>query len=150
MQVKLEPRSWDPERRCVAQAKETGERCRRQPIPGGLVCVLHGGGAPQTIAAAKRRLLEGVEPALTRLLRFIETPPGLCNVCGRCRATSLHARRTLAIPVRTEHAAAAWPRFEERSAAPTFVEVDASIGGHDLGVQRLALRARERDLRFPH
>jgi hypothetical protein len=88
--------SWNPERRCTATNRE-GERCQRQPIPGGTVCVMHGGRAPQTIAAAKQRLLEGVEPAIARLLRFIETPPGLCDACGRCDDTGaiVSAIRTL-------------------------------------------------------
>ena len=81
----------------MATAKETGERCQRQPIPGGTVCAVHGGRAPQTVAAAKRRLLEGIEPAITRLLRIIETPPGLCASCGRFDDTSavVSAIRTL-------------------------------------------------------
>jgi hypothetical protein len=49
---------------------------------------MHGGRVPQTIAAAKLRLLEGVEPAIARLRRFIESPPGLCDVCGRSDDTS--------------------------------------------------------------
>lgn len=44
--------------RCTATAKGTGERCKRRPIPGGTVCVKHGGGAPVVRAAAQRRLDE--------------------------------------------------------------------------------------------
>jgi len=85
-----------PYRRCVG-TNRAGERCRRAPIPGGTVCVIHGGRAPQTIAAARQRLLEGVEPAIVRLLKFIETPPGLCEVCGRSDDTGavVSAIRTL-------------------------------------------------------
>ena len=92
----LERPSWNPARQCTGTNRE-GERCQRQPIPGGTVCVNHGGKAPQTIAAAKQRLLEGVEPAIARLLRFIEAPPGLCNTCGRCDDTGaiVGAIRTL-------------------------------------------------------
>lgn len=50
--------------------------------------MMHGGKAPQTIAAARQRLLEAVEPGIVRLLRFIESPPGLCDVCGRSDDTS--------------------------------------------------------------
>ena len=70
-------------RRCTAVAHSTGARCARAPIPGGNVCANHGGKAPQTIAAARARLLEAVEPAVARLLRFIVAPPGLCDACGR-------------------------------------------------------------------
>ena len=115
-------RDWHPARQCAGTNSE-GERCRRQPIPGGTVCINHGGRAPQTIAAAKRRLLEGVEPAIARLLRFIESPPGLCEACGRCDDTSaiVSAIRTLldraglhpSLSVRYEHAARApsWTRW---------------------------------------
>lgn len=44
--------------RCTGTAKSTGERCKRRPIPGGTVCVKHGGGAPQVKAAAAARLVE--------------------------------------------------------------------------------------------
>ena len=41
------------ERRCRAHSKRSGERCRRLAIPGGTVCVMHGGAAPQVAAAAR-------------------------------------------------------------------------------------------------
>jgi hypothetical protein len=41
---------------CTATAKSTGERCRRSPIAGGIVCRVHGGAAPRVKAAAARRL----------------------------------------------------------------------------------------------
>jgi hypothetical protein len=78
---------WHPARQCTATNRQ-GERCRRQPIAGGAICTMHGGRAPQILAAAKLRLLEAVEPAIARLLRFIEAPPGLCHVCGRSDDTS--------------------------------------------------------------
>lgn len=44
-----------PERRqCTAKSKQSGERCKRYPVPGGTVCVIHGGrtpGARKTAAA---------------------------------------------------------------------------------------------------
>lgn len=42
---------------CTAATKATGNRCKRRPIPGGTVCVKHGGGAPQVQAKAAERLL---------------------------------------------------------------------------------------------
>ena len=42
--------------RCTATAKGTGERCKRRPIPGGTVCVKHGGGSPAVRAKAQQRL----------------------------------------------------------------------------------------------
>lgn len=43
--------------RCTAHTK-TGPQCRNWAIPGGNVCRLHGGRAPQVQAAARRRLQE--------------------------------------------------------------------------------------------
>lgn len=43
-------------RRCKARSKKSGDRCRRYAIPGGSVCAMHGGSAPQVRAAAERRL----------------------------------------------------------------------------------------------
>lgn len=40
---------------CVAKAKTTGSRCKRSPIPGGTVCIKHGGRAPQVVAKAQVR-----------------------------------------------------------------------------------------------
>lgn len=56
--------------RCTAKAKQTGERCKRRPIPGGRVCFVHGGGSPAVKAAAQRRLLEAVDPLITELLKL--------------------------------------------------------------------------------
>jgi hypothetical protein len=42
---------------CTATAKSTGERCERDAISGGDVCIMHGGKAPQVRAAARRRLV---------------------------------------------------------------------------------------------
>ena len=41
---------------CTATAKGSGARCKRRPIPGGYVCVKHGGGAPQVQFKARERL----------------------------------------------------------------------------------------------
>lgn len=48
--------SADPmDGRCTATNRR-GERCGRRPIPGGYVCKMHGGAAPQVIAKAEERL----------------------------------------------------------------------------------------------
>ena len=60
---------------CTAKSKSTGNRCGNPPIPGGKVCKIHGGAAPQTQAASARRVLEAlVGPALVQLRRLIEDP----------------------------------------------------------------------------
>lgn len=43
---------------CTAKAKTTGQRCGRAPIPGGTVCVFHGGGTQKARAAGQRRVVE--------------------------------------------------------------------------------------------
>jgi len=54
-------------RRCTAKSKTTGKRCRKPPIPGGGVCHVHGGGAPQVRKKARERLAALVDPAIDRL-----------------------------------------------------------------------------------
>jgi len=51
-------------RRCTATAKGSGARCKRLAIPGGKVCVMHGGAAPQVQAAAQERQLEAAAAEL--------------------------------------------------------------------------------------
>lgn len=41
---------------CEATAKSTGERCKKDAIPGTNVCHVHGGNAPQVQAKAQERL----------------------------------------------------------------------------------------------
>ena len=72
-------------RQCTGVSKTTGERCGRAPIPGGTVCRLHGGNAPQVLRAARDRLLALVDPAMDALLRALQTGPR-CDACGRSDA----------------------------------------------------------------
>jgi hypothetical protein len=44
-------------RRCSAKSKQTGVRCKRQPIPFGPVCIFHGGYLPSVRAKAEREYL---------------------------------------------------------------------------------------------
>ena len=55
---------------CTAR-RANGIPCRAQAITGARVCRVHGGSAPQVIAAARRRLLMLVEPALGVLARAV-------------------------------------------------------------------------------
>ena len=77
--------SWHEEldRRCVG-TNRSGERCGRAPIPGGTVCLFHGGSAPQAQAAAKVRLLAMVEPVLGVFESIVETYNSTrCEACGK-------------------------------------------------------------------
>ena len=58
------------EARCSATSKQTGERCRRRPIPGGNVCFVHGGGRVATREAARARLLAAADPVAAELVRL--------------------------------------------------------------------------------
>lgn len=42
---------------CSATSKQSGQRCKRRPIPGGTVCAMHGGKTPAVAAKAQERLL---------------------------------------------------------------------------------------------
>jgi hypothetical protein len=53
--------------RCTATSKQSGVRCKRRPIPGGTVCVMHGGKAPQVQEAAMARLMKLQHPAIDAL-----------------------------------------------------------------------------------
>lgn len=52
---------------CTAHRTD-GEPCRNPAIKGAEVCRHHGGSAPQVKAAARRRLLEAVEPVLAEMI----------------------------------------------------------------------------------
>ena len=68
-------------RRCTG-TNRSGERCGRQAVLGAFVCPNHGGGAPQVLAAARRRLEALVDPAMEALLRALQAAPA-CPACGR-------------------------------------------------------------------
>lgn len=61
--------------RCTALARTTGERCKRRPIPGGTVCVKHGGGAPAVRAAAERRRAQAEATALLEVVWNLDAAP---------------------------------------------------------------------------
>ena len=60
--------------KCTAHSKRTGKQCGKPSIPGGRVCRWHGGNAPQVRDAARRRLLELVDPAIGTLERALLLP----------------------------------------------------------------------------
>lgn len=56
------------DRRCKADAKATGKRCRKAPVRGSLVCWKHGAAAGQVKRAAQRRVIE--HQAATQLVKL--------------------------------------------------------------------------------
>jgi len=71
----------EPRRQCVG-TNRSGNRCGKPPIPGGDVCILHGGGTPQVLRKAKLRLLAGADLAIEYLVNMLE-PREPCPTCGR-------------------------------------------------------------------
>ena len=63
--VRAEP-THDPSR-CKAYARTTGRQCSNAPMLGQQVCRMHGGASPRARAAAQRRLIDLVDPAIKRL-----------------------------------------------------------------------------------
>ena len=53
------------DRQCTATSKQSKKRCLRSAIPGGTVCVMHGGAAPHVQRSAAERLRALVDPAIT-------------------------------------------------------------------------------------
>lgn len=62
---------WEP-RKCSATSKQSGKQCGRWAIPGGTVCAMHGGKAPQVKAKADERLAALIPPAIKALQELIE------------------------------------------------------------------------------
>lgn len=57
---------------CTAKSKQSGQRCKRRPIPGGHVCVMHGGKAPHVQFKAMERLKALQPKAVTVLERLLD------------------------------------------------------------------------------
>lgn len=79
---------------CEATVKRTGQRCRRDAIAGGNVCIKHGGAAPQVKAAAKLRLAALVDPAIGVLAATMRE---------RKKDTQAAVRAAIAVLDRTGH-----------------------------------------------
>lgn len=59
---------------CTARRKHTKVRCTNRPIRGGVVCRMHGGGAPQVKKKAAQRIMEAADNAAGLLVQFMEDP----------------------------------------------------------------------------
>jgi hypothetical protein len=60
--------------RCSGQKPSTGERCRREAIPGGSVCRIHGGALPAVQAKAATRIGMTVDAAVTAMQEMLADP----------------------------------------------------------------------------
>lgn len=61
--------------RCHAHSSQTADPCRRWPVPGGGVCLSHGGSAAHARKAAALRLLELADPAIAALAKVVKDTP---------------------------------------------------------------------------
>lgn len=85
----LDRPTWNPTRQCTG-TNRAGERCQRQPIPGGTVCINHGGAIPNVQQAAKLRLLAMVEPILTTFEEILTAWHRVtCTGCGNVDANGV-------------------------------------------------------------
>ncbi len=72
--------------KCSAHSVRTGKPGRRNAICGGNVCPAHGGRALQVKEAARRRLLDMIDPALKKLWDLIEQDENLAVSLGAIKA----------------------------------------------------------------
>jgi hypothetical protein len=63
--------STDP-RRCTAQSRQSGKRCKNASILGGRICRYHGGAAPHVQKIAAERLLALEHHAIDVFKRVLE------------------------------------------------------------------------------
>jgi hypothetical protein len=63
-------RPKDPTRTCSAHNRQ-GKRCGNAAMRGQRVCRYHGGMAPQSLEAARRRLRDLVDPAISAIATLI-------------------------------------------------------------------------------
>jgi hypothetical protein len=63
---------WRVYGRCRATSKQNQRRCRKLPLPGGYVCVIHGGKAPQVRKLAEKRLEALALPVIHALAHWTQ------------------------------------------------------------------------------
>ena len=112
-------------RRCTAKNR-SGERCRKSPLRYQAVCEMHGGRAPQNLAAAKTRMMEALEPAVETLHRIFEDPFAGYN--EKLKATKMVLNRSGLGPV-----------INIKAAGPSEIETEL----YDLTDEELGERASE-------
>jgi len=64
---------------CTATAKSTGERCKKDAVPGAEVCHVHGGNAPQVRKKAQERLDRMADDVTADMQDVIQDLVGLYN-----------------------------------------------------------------------
>lgn len=95
----------------------TGLPCGNAPIRGGTVCKYHGGAAPQVKKAAKERLAELVDPAITRLVQLVEQTDNPSVALGAVRDALDRAGLVKVEKVEVTNYTYAWDESDEDDAA---------------------------------
>lgn len=88
---------------CTATSKRSGARCRKPAIPGGTVCRMHGGAAPQVQAKAQDRLLALQVPAIARIGELIAQKEYPSTAFAAAKYTIDQTMGTPVEAVRMEH-----------------------------------------------
>lgn len=87
--------------KCSAKSSRTGKPCQRWAINGSTVCQVHGGSAPQVKNAAKQRLEDLVDSAMSCLKRAIkqtgDLPTGVRASQIVLDRTGYHPKQTVEI-----------------------------------------------------
>ena len=125
------PSTVDPPREnwmCSAHLRDgSGRLCRKARLPGQVVCGHHGGRAPQSLAKAKQRLLEQIDPVLAQMIQTALQPSGYCPTCLR-QADALKLRAQIAVVDRAFEADAG-PEVTVTKGAPPYL---AYLTGEEL------------------
>jgi hypothetical protein len=82
---------------CTAHLRDgSGRQCRKPRMLGQVVCGSHGGSAPQTMAAARQRIFNEIDPVMAELIAVAKQRSGFCPECGR-QADALKLRAMIAV-----------------------------------------------------
>lgn len=129
---------------CSATAKSTGQRCRRAPLKGSSVCLVHGASAGQVRAAAARRVTEAKVLAVYE--KFVPNGHGPVDVVAElerlvAKVVGFSDFATARIEALTSQQ---WAEFDPRTQAEIalFQQVLRDAGRLLTEVARLGLDAR--------
>lgn len=135
-------------RQCNATSR-SGERCKRRPIPGGNVCVMHGGSAPQVRRQAEEALIEARVPAARVLRSIVEAyNRTACEHCGRGDDPNPVIKAAIAVLDRTGFGPSSSLRVEVQHSIPDNLQREQLIARLErmLAVLRAQQEEEEREV----
>jgi hypothetical protein len=120
--------------RCTAKSKTTGKQCKNLPIVGGTVCVSHGGSIPAVKAAAQRKMIALIDPALAVLYRAMfecdEWPSKIRAALGVLDRAGMGVASTLTLDTeKTDLSQLSMAELRERARVVTqrFTDLDETL-----------------------